>query len=92
MPKPPISDETVGVTELLHGLGREGAAHAAGAVDDDLGVLVEQATLDLRFEVTTRDVDRVGQRTLVVLVGLADVEHDRAGRDALGSGRRCRPR
>ena len=50
--------------------------------------LVEQPALDLRLEVTARDVDGVGQRALVVLVGLAHVEHDGAVSDALGCRRR----
>src|SRR4029079_10966063 len=40
----------VGVSELLHGLRGECAAHATRAVDDDLGVLVEQTALDLRLQ------------------------------------------
>ena len=43
-----------------------------------------QATLDLGLEVAAGDVQRAGQRALVVLVGLADVEHLRTGVDALG--------
>ena len=38
--------------------------------------------LDLRLEVATGDVQRAGERALLVLVGLADVEQDRAGQAA----------
>ena len=63
-----------GVAELLHRLDRERGAHTAGAVDDDRGVLVGELVLDLGLEVAARDVDRAGDRALLVLVGFADVE------------------
>ena len=69
----------VGVAELLQGLGGEGRAHAAGAVDDDGGVVVGDLALDLALEVAAGDVEGAGQGALVVLVGLPDVEHDGAG-------------
>ena len=59
-------------------LAAKARAHAARAVDDDGRVVVEQAALDLALQVAAGDVDGAGQRTLVVLVGLTDVEHDRA--------------
>ena len=83
-PKPPAIDDDVGVAELLQRAGGERRAHAAGAVDDDRRVLVGEPALDLGLEVAAGDVDGAGERALVVLVGLADVEHERAGGDALG--------
>ena len=74
--------------ELLHRLGGKRAPHAACAIDDHLGVLVEQLALDLRLEVTAGEMNRVGQCTLVVLVGLTYVEHDRSRCDVVGSGGR----
>ena len=64
----------VGVAEVAHGLGREGRAHAPGAVDDDRARLVGELALHLELEVAARQVDRVGDGALLVLVGLADVE------------------
>ena len=64
----------VGVAEVLHGLGREGRPHPAGAVDDDRARLVGQLALDLELEVAPGQVDGVGDGALLVLVGLADVE------------------
>ena len=61
-------------------------ADAAGAVDDDRRGLVGQPALDLRLEVAAGDVHGARDRALVVLVGLADVEDDRAVGDALGGG------
>ena len=74
----------VGVAELLQRAGGERGAHAAGAVDDDRRRLVDDAGLDLGLEVATGDVHGAGQRALVVLVGLADVERERPGSEALG--------
>ena len=85
LPKPPAIDDDIVVAELLQGLRGEGTAHTAGAVHDDLGVLVEQPDLDLRLEVTARDVNGVGQRALVVFVGLTNIEHDCARGDLVGS-------
>ena len=65
-----------GVAELLHRLHGERRSHAAGAVHDDRCVLVGDAAFDLGFEVAARDVDGAGDRAFVVLVGLADVEHE----------------
>ena len=78
----------VGVAEVLEGLGGEGGADAAGAVDDDRRVVVGQAALDLALQVAPGDVERARQGALVVLVGLPDVEHDGAG----PAERRPRPR
>ena len=72
----------VGVAELLQRLGREGRAHAARAVHDDGRGLVEHLALDLALEVAAGDVERAREGALVVLVGLADVEHHGARRPA----------
>ena len=45
--------------------------------------LSSDAVLDLRLEVAAGDVDRAGQRALVVLVGLADVEDGQRAPSAL---------
>ena len=69
----------VGVAELLHGLGGERRADAAGAIDHHVGRLVGDPALDRGLEVAPGQVDGAGQGALLVLVGLAHVEHDRAG-------------
>ena len=57
-------------------------------MDDDLGVLVGDAVLDLALEVAAGDEDRPGNGALLELVGLSHVEHDRAvGTQLLGLGR-----
>ncbi len=72
------------IAELGEGLGGERRPNAAGAVDDDRRRLVGDPVLDLRFEVAARNVDRTGQRTFLVLVGLTHVEHDRPVGDVGG--------
>ena len=68
----------VGVPELLEALRRERRAGAAGAVDDQRGVVVRDPTLDGGLQRSPGDVERIGKGALLVLVGLADVERDRA--------------
>ena len=46
--------------------------------------LVDEAALDLGFEVPAGDVHGAGKGALVVFVGFTDVEHHGAGGDALG--------
>jgi hypothetical protein len=58
----------------LKSLGGEGAAGATGAVDGNGGFFVGQATLHGEFELTTRDVNRVGEGALFIFVGLTDVK------------------
>ena len=72
----------VGVAELLERLGRERRAGAARAVDDDRRVLVGELGLDLALEVAAGDEHRAGDRALLVLVLLADVEERRRRRAA----------
>ena len=50
--------------------------------------MVGDAVLDLALEVATGDVHRAGDRALLVLVGLADVEHHGAGSIATAVVRR----
>ena len=64
----------VGVAEVAHGLGGKGRPHATGAVDDDRARLVGELALHLELEVTAGQVHRVGDGSLLVLVGLPDVE------------------
>jgi hypothetical protein len=66
----------VRVAKFLQGLRRERAAHAAGAVHNDLLVTVSGLRLDLCLQVAARDVQHVCERALVVLVGFAHVEHE----------------
>ncbi len=79
----------VGVAQLLHGLGRERRAGATGAVGDDVARLVRDPTLDGGLERAPGDVEGTGQRALLVLVRLADVEDDgvAAGDLVFGLGR-----
>ena len=81
----------VGVAEVAHGLGGEGRAHAAGAVDDDRAGLVGQLALDLELEVAPGQVDGAGDGALLVLVGLPDVEEGDAAALEQGSARRPGP-
>ena len=67
--------DDVGETEFAERLCGKSAANAAGAIHDDRRLLVEDSRLHLRLEMTARNVDGAVQRTLVVLVGLAHVEH-----------------
>ena len=69
----------VGVAELGQGVRGERRAGAAGAVDDDVGVVVGDPALDLALQVAPGDVHRTGERPLLVLVGLPHVEHDGPG-------------
>jgi hypothetical protein len=75
------------VAELLQRLRGERRTHTTGAVDDHRRGLVGHPVLDLGLEVAARDVDRAGQRALLVLVGLAHVEDQRPAGD-LGRGGR----
>ena len=72
--KPPDHRGDVGVAQLLEGLGGEGRAHAAGAVDDDGRVLSGIRPSIGELEVAPGHVDRAGHGPLLVLVGLAHVE------------------
>jgi hypothetical protein len=72
-----LEADDVGVAELAEGDRGVGGAHAAGAADDDLGRPLGDLTLDVGLEPAARDVERPGDRALLVLVGLADVEHQR---------------
>jgi hypothetical protein len=67
------------VADLGERLGREGRAHAAGAVDHDRRRLVGEAGLDRALEHAPGDVHRPRDGALLVLVRLAHVEHDGAG-------------
>jgi hypothetical protein len=63
------------VSEILKGLGGEGAACAAGAVDGDRSVLIGEATLNGELKLTARDVDRAWKGALLVFVGFTHVEN-----------------
>ena len=81
--------DDVGVAEVLQGLGCEGRAHTAGAVDDDRRRTIGDMGLDLRLQVAPRKVDSAREGPLLVLVGLPHVEDDSAGTgDGLGCGSR----
>ena len=67
----------VAVAELAERLGGQRRAGAPGAVDDDLAVLVGHPAFHLELEEAAGQVDGTGQRTLGVLVRLADVEEER---------------
>jgi hypothetical protein len=73
-----VGAEHVGVAELGQCLGRERAARAAGAVQNDLGVLVGQLLLGLHLEVRPGDVDRTRDEPRAKFVLLAHV-HQREG-------------
>ena len=79
----------VGVAELAERLRRECGTNAACAVDDERRVVPGDLAFDLRLEVATGDVQRAGKRTLLVLVGLTDVEQHGARQMAqiVGGGR-----
>ncbi|CAB4920956.1 unannotated protein [freshwater metagenome] len=47
--------DDVGVAEGFEGLGREGGTRAAGAVDDDLLVVIRNSIFDLGFELAAGD-------------------------------------
>ena len=74
-----VHGDHVGVAQLLEGVGGERRADPAGTHDDEWLVPVVDPTLDAGLEVAPRDVDRVGNRPLLELVGLADVEEEVAG-------------
>ncbi len=74
----------IGVPELLQRAGGERRANSSGAVHDDRYRLVGELVLDLRLEMAAWDVDGTGERALVVLVRLADVEHTCAIGDSCG--------
>ena len=76
----------VAVAELSQGVGSESRAGPAGAVDDDVGVVVDDPALHLALEVASRDMDGPRQGALLELVGLAHVEHHRARLLDVGSG------
>ena len=76
--------EHVRVAEFGERLGGKCRPNTSGAVRHDWRLLVDDATLDLGFEVTARDVNGTEQGTFVVFVGLADVENNCA------VGNRCR--
>src|SRR5690606_498426 len=74
------------VAELGQRLRRERGADAGGAVDDDLRRLVRHPALDGALEGAAGDVERAGDGPLLVLLGLADVEDQRARLLAQGIG------
>ena len=73
-PEPAGHRHDVGEAELLEGLGGEGGAVAAGAIEDDGLVTVEELGLGLALEVAAGDEHRPRDRALVVLVLLAHVD------------------
>ena len=73
----PADQETTSlVAEVGERLGGEHRAHPGRAVDDDGRRLVGDPALDLELEPAAGHVDGAGDRPLLVLVGLADVEQD----------------
>ena len=76
----------VRITELPEGLRCQNRARAAGAVDDDLAVLVGDSPLDLKLEEAPRQVHSAGHGPLGVLVGLSNVEEERLVPNGVGGG------
>ena len=76
------------VAHVGEGLGREGRAHARGAVDDDRGRLVGDPVLDRALHRAAGDVDGSRDGALLVLVRLPHVEHDgaRLAAEVVGGG------
>ena len=82
-----VHRDRVCVAELLERLHRKGRAHPARTHHDHLRVPVGHAVLDVGLELPAGYVDRSGDRALLVLVGLADVEEDVAiGQELLAPG------
>ena len=69
--------DDIGVAEIGQRLGAEGRACAGGAGEDDAPALVRRLGLDAGLEESARDVDGLGDRALLVLIGLAHVDEER---------------
>jgi len=62
------------VAELLERLHGKRRSHATGTHDNELAVSVGHSVLDVGLELTARNVNRAGNRTLLVFIGLTDIE------------------
>src|SRR5262249_24304543 len=77
--EPALHGDDVGVAELVQGLRRERRPVSSRALDDEGRGMVGDAGLDVRLELTPRDVQSARNRALFVLVRLADVEPHSTG-------------